>query len=164
MVFLVKEQAGCRPRSGVDVLVGAPHREIDVPVVEAEWDVAGRVGEVPAYAGDAEGVGVGGDGFDVEELAGVVLDSGEEDESGGGGVLGYGGEDGFGGEVEVGGGLDFDEGGGGGEVVVADLGLDGVLCGVRSPEKGRMGGRRHTQSEGKGFHSMMTLCLSAVGL
>lgn len=111
--------------------------------MEVEWDIVGCVGEVLVYVGDVEGVGVGGDGFDVEELVGVVLDFGEEDESGGGGVFGYGGENGFGGEVEVGGGLDFDEGGGGGEVVVVDLGLDGVFCGVRSLEKGRMGGRRY---------------------
>jgi hypothetical protein len=43
--------------------------------------------EIPNYE-DGVGVREGGYGRDVEELAGVVLDSGEKDEGGCGGVLG----------------------------------------------------------------------------
>jgi len=121
------ESARNRPRPGIEVLVVTPHGKVHVPVVQGERDIPRGVGEVPPHD-DAAGAGVGGDERDVEELAGVVLDSGEEEEGGGGGVGVDGGEDGGGGEVEVwGGGLDFDEGGGGGEAVPLDLGLDGVL-------------------------------------
>lgn len=100
----------------------APDGEVDVPVVEVQWDISGGVGEIPADE-QAERVCVGSDGADVEELPGVVLDAGEKDEGGGGGVFGEGGADLLGGEEgEVGGeGLDGDEGGLGSEVVLAEL-------------------------------------------
>lgn len=67
-------------RSSVHILVGAPAGEIDVPVVESEFDISGGVGTVPAD-GDAVRMRMLGDSLDVEELTGVVLDGGEEDES-----------------------------------------------------------------------------------
>lgn len=56
-----------------------PGCEIDVPVVEMERDVSGGVSKVPAY-GYAVGLGEGGYGGDIEELACVELDAGEEEE------------------------------------------------------------------------------------
>lgn len=55
-----------------------PGCEVDVPVVELEGDVAGGVGEVPAY-GYSEGFSVRGYGRDVEELSSVELDSWEKE-------------------------------------------------------------------------------------
>lgn len=78
-VLAVHKGTGDGARAGVHVLVGAPAREVNVPVVQLELHVAGGVGEVPAD-GDAAGVSVGGDGGDVQELAAVVLDTGQEDQ------------------------------------------------------------------------------------
>ena len=123
------EQPPNAPRPTVQILVATPRGGVNTPVVQGQGGVADGVGEVPD---DEDGVGarVGGDGGDVEELAGVVLDAGEQDEGGGGGVGGDGGEDFGGGEDVVfgrGGGGECDHGGGGVEVVVAELGLDGEL-------------------------------------
>ena len=54
-VALVDEQRGDRAGPGVEVLVGAPHGEVDVPLVESQLDVAGRVGEIEPD--DATGIG-----------------------------------------------------------------------------------------------------------
>ena len=74
-----------------------------------------------------------GDARDVEQLARVVLDAGQEEQGGGVGVGVDGGEDVRGGEGE--GGrvvwVQFDEGGGGREVVPLELGGDRVLLGDR---------------------------------
>ena len=78
-VLLVHKSARDRAGTGVHILVSTPASEINIPVVQFQLDIAGRVREVPADE-DAAGVGVGGDGGDVEELAAVVLDSGEEDQ------------------------------------------------------------------------------------
>lgn len=78
-VLAVHKGTGDGARAGVHVLVGAPAREVNVPVVQLELDVAGGVGEVPAD-GDAAGVSVGGDGGNVEELTAVVLDARQEDQ------------------------------------------------------------------------------------
>ena len=48
---LVDEAAADRVRARVDVLVVAPHGEVDVPVVQADGDVARRVGQVPSHEG-----------------------------------------------------------------------------------------------------------------
>ena len=48
-VALVDERAGQRARAGVEVLVRAPGREVDVPVVQLQRHVPGRVREVPAH-------------------------------------------------------------------------------------------------------------------
>ena len=53
--------------------------------MEVQGDVADGVGEVPTD-GYAEGACVGGYEGDVEELACVVLDAWEEEDSGAGGV------------------------------------------------------------------------------
>ena len=50
---LVDEDRSDRARAAVQILVRAPRREVDVPVVEREFDVAGGVGEVPADNGPA---------------------------------------------------------------------------------------------------------------
>ena len=68
-----------RARPAVQVLVGAPRGEVDVPVVERELDVARGVGQVPA---DDRAGGVPGRGqpLDLERLAGREVDPGQEDE------------------------------------------------------------------------------------
>jgi hypothetical protein len=79
--------------------------------------------DYPAFAS------VLGDAGDVEELAGVVLDAGQEEQGGVVGVGVDGGEDVGGGDGEGGGvvGVELDQGGGGGEVVPLELGGDCVL-------------------------------------
>ena len=64
-MLLVDEGASDGTGPGVDVLVRAPAGKVDVPVVQLELDVAGRVGEVPADD-DAALLGVGRDARDVE--------------------------------------------------------------------------------------------------
>lgn len=128
MMFLVHKRARDRAGAGVEVLVRAPHRKVDVPVVQRQLDVADGVREVPPDGGDAAGAGVGRDARDVEQLARVVLDPRQEEQGGGVGVGVDGGEDLVRGEVEgVRVRVDLDEGGGRGEVVPLDLGGDGVL-------------------------------------
>lgn len=78
-VLFVDERACDGPRARVHVLVRAPAGEVDVPFMQFEFDVARRVGEVPAD-GETVLVGMRCDGGDVEELARVVLDTGEKDE------------------------------------------------------------------------------------
>ena len=74
--------------------------------------------QIPAY-GNGKGACVGGYTWDVEELAGVVLNSGEEDQSRGISVLGDNREDLEGCEGNAGGGrLNEDECIGGYEAVV----------------------------------------------
>jgi len=74
-VPFVHEEAGDGARAGVHVLVIAPGGKVDVPFVELDVDVAYGVREVPANQ-DIFGVRVSGDGWDVEVLAGVVLNAG----------------------------------------------------------------------------------------
>ena len=71
-VPFVHEQRRDRPGSGVQVLVGAPRREVDVPVVQGKRDVAGRMGEVPAHRG-TDSVAGRGDGGHVHHLSGQVV-------------------------------------------------------------------------------------------
>ena len=78
-VALVDEDRADRPGSAVEVLVGAPGGEVDVPLVERELDVAGRVGEVPADDG-SRGVAGSGETLDVERLPGREVDPGQEDQ------------------------------------------------------------------------------------
>lgn len=128
-VARVHEGAADAARPAVEVLVVAPRGEVDVPGVQGERDVADGVREVPTD-GYAARLGVRGDGGDVEELAAVVLDAREEEQGSGGGVLVDDGEDVGGGQVRgcgVG-RVELDEGGGGVQVVVVELGLYGVLA------------------------------------
>jgi len=85
-----KEPTSC-PRPGIEVFVTAPDGSVDVPVMELERHVTNGVGEVPDYK-DRVRVGEVSDGGNVEELARVVLDSGEENEGGCGCVLGNDGD------------------------------------------------------------------------
>ena len=95
--------------------------------MQRQRHVADGVRQVPAD-GEAERVGFARDGGDVEELAGVVLDAGEQHERGGGGGGADGGEDvGGGQDGGAGGEVDADHGGGGGEVVVLEVAFDGVV-------------------------------------
>ncbi len=73
------EEPTCCAGTGIQVLVAAPDGCIDVPGMQLQRYVADRVCEVPDYE-DGVRMSKGGDGGDVEELAGVILDSGEEDE------------------------------------------------------------------------------------
>ena len=50
-VPLVHEAAGDRAGAGIQVLVGAPHREIHVPVVQRQWQVADGMRQVEAAGG-----------------------------------------------------------------------------------------------------------------
>ena len=88
-VALVDEDRADRAGTGVEVLVGAPRGEVDVPVVERQLDVARGVGEVPAD-GRARGMAGGRQAFDLERLAGGEVDPGQEDEREVGAVLGDG--------------------------------------------------------------------------
>ena len=76
---LMHEGAGCRAGTSVQVLVGAPGREVRVPVVQRERQVTDRVREVEA--GDRAHTMRG---FrkcpDIETLTGQVLDTRQQDE------------------------------------------------------------------------------------
>ena len=78
-VPLVHERARDRARPGVEVLVGAPAREVDAPVVEPRREVPRPVREVPAGE-RANGVRGRGDPVDRERLARRVVDAAEHDE------------------------------------------------------------------------------------
>lgn len=69
---IVHKEAADGPRAGVEVFVGTPDCGVDVPVMKCEFHISNGVGEVPDHE-DVVGVGKGGDGGDVEELAGVEL-------------------------------------------------------------------------------------------
>jgi hypothetical protein len=79
-VLLVHESTGDGASTGVHVLVSTPAGKVNIPVVQLQLDVSGCVGEIPADENSA-GVGVSGDCGNVEQLAAVVLDAGEEDQS-----------------------------------------------------------------------------------
>ena len=85
-VPLVHERAGQRPGPGVQVLVGAPGRPVDAPVVQAQRHVARRVRQIPADD-RAGGLSGGGDRVDVEQLAGEVVHRAEQDAARPGGPL-----------------------------------------------------------------------------
>ena len=74
---LVDEAAGKGARPGVEVLVGAPGREVDVPVVEGHGHIAGGMREVPADVG-ADLVTRGRDRGHVHPLSGEVIHRTEE--------------------------------------------------------------------------------------
>lgn len=78
-VAFVDEESADTARAAVQVLVAAPRSGVDVPIMELKRHVSDGVGEVPDDE-DAVGAGEGGDGWDVEELAAVVLDAREEEE------------------------------------------------------------------------------------
>lgn len=73
------EETACCSWAGVQIFVTAPDGCVDVPIVELERNVTDCVREIPDYE-DSLGVGGGCYGWDVEELAGVELDSWEEED------------------------------------------------------------------------------------
>ena len=76
---LVDEDRAHRAGAAVQVLVGAPGGEVDVPVVERQLDVPRGVRQVPADDG-ARVMAGRGEPLDLERLAGREVDAGEEDE------------------------------------------------------------------------------------
>ena len=78
-VPLVDERAGDRARTGVEIFVGTPDREIDIPIVQRERNVAGRMREIDPDDATAL-LRSRGDSRDVEELAGEKIHPGEKDE------------------------------------------------------------------------------------
>ena len=71
--LLVDKESANASRTRVEVLVGAPDGEVDVPVVQPERHVADRVSQVDSN-GDALGVSCLRQPRDVEQLSRVVLD------------------------------------------------------------------------------------------
>ena len=79
VVAAMEEEGGEPAGTGVEELVGAPGGEVGSPLVEMEWDVADGVCQIPAH--HASGCSSGGsDGGYVEELSGVELYPGQENE------------------------------------------------------------------------------------
>src|SRR5262249_32882304 len=71
------EAAAHRPGAAVEVFVIAPDGEIDLPVVQPQYHVARRVGQVEADHA-ALAPGGGGDPLHVEDLAGEEIDTAEQ--------------------------------------------------------------------------------------
>ena len=70
---LVNKAAGDCPRAAVQILVAAPNRKIDLPIMQMQHDVAGRVGKVPTDHAAVPLRGCG-DPLQVEPLAGEEVD------------------------------------------------------------------------------------------
>lgn len=87
-VALVDEEAREAACTAVEVLVRAPRREVDVPVVEVHRNIPRCVGKIPPNNNrrctsgrrGVDGVDVRRDGGYIKILAGEVLEPGEEDE------------------------------------------------------------------------------------
>ena len=75
-VALVDERARDRAGSGVEIFVGTPDGEIDVPIVQRERNVAGRMREIDPDD-DAVLLRRGRDFLDVEQLAGEKIHAGK---------------------------------------------------------------------------------------
>ena len=91
---VVYEETADGAGAAVHVLVVAPDGKVDVPVVQAQRDVADSVSQIPAY-NDALCLRIGRDACYVKVLACVELDSGQEQQGGRGGVFVDDGEDVF---------------------------------------------------------------------
>ena len=78
---LVHKETSHGSGAGIAVFVRAPGGKVDVPVVQLDLDVAVGVCQVPAY-GKTTILRVLGDCRDIEELAGVVLDTRKKNKSG----------------------------------------------------------------------------------
>ena len=76
----VYETPSNRPWTTIHVLICTPDGEVDIPVMELDGHVANSMSEIPANC-DAFVLCVSGDLGHVEELAGVVLDSWEKEQS-----------------------------------------------------------------------------------
>ena len=78
-VPLVNETTAHRTGTAVEILVIAPDGEIDIPVVETEFDVAGRMGEIePDRA--AVLLGCRCDSGHIEDLPREVLNPAEQNQ------------------------------------------------------------------------------------
>ena len=86
-VALVDEDRPDRARAGVEVLVRAPGRKVDAPVVQGKLDVARGVSQVPADD-DPGRVARRCEALHLQHLAVGEIDPREEDEREVGGVLG----------------------------------------------------------------------------
>src|SRR5207302_1208595 len=74
-VTLVQIRTGNRARSGVEIFVRTPNREIDVPIMQSERNVADGVGEIdPDH--DSMFLRRFGDRRDAEQLASEKIHSG----------------------------------------------------------------------------------------
>ena len=76
---VVDEAAADRARSGVEILVAAPYREVGVPIVQRQQCIAHRMRQVQAHGG-ADAVRRGDQRFDVQALAGQILNSRQQDQ------------------------------------------------------------------------------------
>ena len=79
-MLFVNEYCSNGTRSGVHILVVTPYRKVDVPVVELQIHIAGRVRTVPADQ-DAFGMSVFRDSRDVEVLSSIELYGWKQDQS-----------------------------------------------------------------------------------
>lgn len=85
-VALVDEGAGNAAGAGIEVLVRAPAGKVDIPLVQAERNIANGVRKVKSN-GRTDLVRRLGDGGNVKELTGVVLDAGRDDDGDRGTIL-----------------------------------------------------------------------------
>jgi hypothetical protein len=90
-MLLVYEESADDSWAAVHVLVIAPCREVDIPVVQLQWDVTGCMSEIPAYF-YTQRLAVPCYELDVEGLSRVELYAREKDERGCRGVMGDDGE------------------------------------------------------------------------
>lgn len=83
---LVDKETANGPWAAVEVFIAAPGGGIDIPIMEVEGDVTDGMGEIPQ---DKYPLGARMFCYEryVEELAGVELDSWEEKECRGAGML-----------------------------------------------------------------------------
>jgi hypothetical protein len=77
-VLFVYEGSGDCASTGVHVLVGTPTRKVYIPVVKLQLHVSSRVREIPANDNSA-GVSVRCDCGNVQQLATIILNAGQED-------------------------------------------------------------------------------------
>lgn len=74
------EKASHRAGPGIAVLVRTPGSEVNVPVMQLDGDIAVRMSEIPPDQ-DPAGMRMLGNLLHIEELAGIILDTGEENKS-----------------------------------------------------------------------------------
>lgn len=79
-VLLVHESTRNRTRTRIHVLVRTPARKINIPLVQLQFNITSCMSEIPSDRQTLR-VGVLGDGWDVQELATVVLYSRKQNQS-----------------------------------------------------------------------------------
>ena len=80
MSFVYIKSSNCS-WSSVHVLIRTPSCKVHIPVVELKLDVANRMSKVPTDH-EAFGMCMSGNSLDIKELAAVILNPGEENQSG----------------------------------------------------------------------------------